>query len=90
MAKQLIECVPNFSEGRNTRVIESIVDPFRGQAGCHLLDYRADADHNRLVVSLVGEPEPIENALIAAARVAIEAIDLETHTGAHPGSGPWM
>ena len=48
MAKQLIECVPNFSEGINPEVIEAIVDPFRHQNGCYLLDYRADQDHNRL------------------------------------------
>ncbi|HRX26561.1 MAG TPA: glutamate formiminotransferase, partial [Aminivibrio sp.] len=57
MAGKLIECVPNFSEGRRQDVIESIAANFRGVKGCSLLDYRADADHNRLVVSLAGEPE---------------------------------
>lgn len=51
-------------------VIEAIVAPFRGRSGCSLLDYRADADHNRLVVSLAGEPEPICDALIDAALTA--------------------
>lgn len=87
MAKRWIECVPNFSEGRRPEVIEAIVEAFRKKRGCFLLDYRPDKDHNRLVVSLVGEPEPIEEALLDAAGVAISAIDLERHEGAHPRVG---
>ena len=64
MAKQLIQCVPNFSEGRRADVVEAIVEPFRNKKGCGLFDYRADDDHNRLVVTLVGEPEPIQEALL--------------------------
>jgi glutamate formiminotransferase / 5-formyltetrahydrofolate cyclo-ligase len=87
MATHLIECVPNFSEGRRTEVIEAIVAPFRGHKGCYLLDHRADPDHNRLVVSVVGQAEPIQEALLAASLVAIEKIDLNTHRGAHPRIG---
>jgi len=87
MAGQLIECVPNFSEGRRPEVIEAIVDPFRTRSGCFLFDYRADKDHNRLVVSLVGEPAPIQQALIESARVAVKHIDMEAHTGGHPRIG---
>jgi glutamate formiminotransferase len=87
MPRPLIECVPNFSEGRRNEVIEAIVAPFRGRTGCYLFDYRADTDHNRLVVSLVGEPEPIQDALIAAAEAAIAHIDMNTHRGAHPRVG---
>jgi glutamate formiminotransferase / 5-formyltetrahydrofolate cyclo-ligase len=87
MAQQLIESVPNFSEGRRPEVIEAIVAPFRGRKGCHLLDYRADPDHNRLVVSLVGQVEPIQEALLAASLAAIERIDLNRHQGAHPRIG---
>ena len=87
MAGALIECVPNFSEGRRPEVIEALVEPFRRQKGCGLLDHRADADHNRLVISLVGQPEPIQNALIEAARAAVEHIDLNTHEGGHPRIG---
>ena len=87
MAKQLIECVPNFSEGRNPKVIEAIVAPFRKTKGCVLLDYRADKDHNRLVVSLVGSPAPLQEALIQAAQVAITHIDMEKHEGGHPRIG---
>ncbi|HOU33642.1 MAG TPA: glutamate formiminotransferase, partial [Synergistaceae bacterium] len=59
MATKLIECVPNYSEGRRPEIIDALVAPFQGRRGCYLFDYRADEDHNRLVVSLVGEPEPI-------------------------------
>ena len=87
MLKQLIECVPNFSEGRRADVIEAIVKPFRERRGCALLDYRTDKDHNRLVVSLVGAPGPIEEALLAASKVAISLIDMERHQGGHPRVG---
>jgi glutamate formiminotransferase len=87
MAGGLIECVPNFSEGRREDVIEAIVSPFRKRKGCSLLDYRADGDHNRLVVSLVGSPEPIADALIKAAKVAMGSIDMNAHQGAHPRIG---
>jgi glutamate formiminotransferase len=87
MVKQLIECVPNFSEGRRPDVIEAIVKPFRERKGCALLDYRADKDHNRLVVSLVGAPDPIQEALLEASKVAISHIDMERHQGGHPRVG---
>ena len=83
----LIECVPNFSEGRRKDVIEAIVAPFKNRKGCYLFDYRADEDHNRLVVSLCGEPEVICDALIEAGKVAVVNIDLNTHKGAHPRMG---
>ena len=87
MAKQLITCIPNYSEGRRPEVIEEIVEPFRRTRGCGLLDYRADADHNRLVVSLVGEFAPVQEALLASAKVAIAKIDLQHHQGGHPRVG---
>jgi len=87
MVKQLIECVPNFSEGRNPDVIEAIVGPFRKRKGCVLVDYRADGDHNRLVVSLVGAPSSIQEALLEAASIAISRINLEHHQGGHPRIG---
>jgi len=87
MSKQLIECVPNFSEGRNPEVIEALVDPFRKRAGCYVFDYRADRDHNRLVISLVGEVGPVQEALIESAKIAAEAIDMATHSGGHPRIG---
>lgn len=83
----LIECVPNFSEGRHRDVIEAIVAPFKNRKGCYLFDYRADEDHNRLVVSLCGEPQAICDALIESAKTAVANIDLNTHRGAHPRMG---
>ena len=87
MAKQLIQCIPNFSEGRRKDVIEAIVEPFRKTQGCGLLDYRADDDHNRLVVTIVGEAAPVQQALLDAASVAIENIDMNQHRGGHPRVG---
>ena len=55
---RIVECVPNFSEGRDLQKIDRIVAPFRGKQGVKLLDYSNDEDHNRLVVTVVGEPEP--------------------------------
>lgn len=87
MARELYECVPNYSEGRRPEVIERIVAPFRARPGVHLLDARSDADHNRLVVSLVGEPVPLQEALLESSRAAIASIDMNVHTGAHPRIG---
>ena len=87
MSRKLIECVPNFSEGRRPEVIDAIVGCFRNKKGCYLFDDRADKDHNRLVISLVGEPDPIQDALIEAARVAVRHIDMEKHQGGHPRIG---
>ena len=87
MTRPLVECVPNYSEGRRPRVIEEIVAPFRDRRGMHLLDHRADPDHNRLVVTLVGEPAPLQEALLESARAAVARIDLRSHRGAHPRIG---
>ncbi|MGE5626510.1 MAG: glutamate formimidoyltransferase [Solirubrobacterales bacterium] len=85
--KKIIECVPNFSEGRDLEKIEKIVNPFRGKEGVKLLDYKSDKDHNRVVVTVVGEPAAVKNAVIEAMGVAIELIDLRTHQGEHPRMG---
>ena len=82
-----MECVPNFSEGRDAEKIDKIVAPFRGKPGVKLLDYSNDEDHNRLVVTLVGEPEALCNALFEAIGVAINLIDLNQHHGQHPRMG---
>ncbi len=87
MAQALIECVPNFSEGRRPEVVEAIVAPFKKAKGVYLFDYRADEDHNRLVVSLVGRPEETQNALMEACLAAKKHIDMNTHKGAHPRIG---
>jgi glutamate formiminotransferase len=84
---KIIECVPNFSEGRNLEKIEKIVQPFRSREGVKLLDYQRDEDHNRCVVTVVGEPEPLQAAVLEAMEAAIAAIDMRTHQGQHPRMG---
>ncbi len=86
MAK-IVECIPNFSEGREKEKIERIIDVFRGVDGVKLLDYSSDADHNRTVVTVVGNPEALENAIIAMAERVYESIDMTTHSGEHPRMG---
>lgn len=84
---KIVECVPNFSEGRDLKKIDRIVALFRARAGVKLLDYSNDEDHNRLVVTLVGEPEALRDAVIEAIGVAVELIDLNYHQGQHPRMG---
>ena len=85
--KKIIECVPNFSEGRNPENIEKIVEPFRGKKDVKLLDYQTDEDHNRMVVTVVGEPNGLKAAVIEAIGCAIDVIDMRTHQGQHPRMG---
>ena len=85
--KNIIECVPNFSEGRDADKIERIVEPFRGQDKVKLLDYQRDEDHNRSVVTVVGESGALKDAVIASMRSAIELIDMRSHQGQHPRMG---
>ena len=84
---RIIECVPNFSEGRNTEKIEKILDVFRGRKGVKLLDYSSDENHNRTVVTVVGEPEEIKKVMVEAIAKAVELIDLNYHQGQHPRMG---
>ncbi len=65
---RIVECIPNFSEGKDKEKIEAIVNVFRGVDGVKLLDYSSDADHNRSVVTVVGEPEDLEKAIINMAK----------------------
>jgi glutamate formiminotransferase / formiminotetrahydrofolate cyclodeaminase len=85
--KRLIECVPNFSEGRDPAKVEAIVQAMSSLPGVYVLDREMDADHNRCVVTLAGEPEAVGEAAIAGAGKALELIDMTTHTGAHPRVG---
>lgn len=86
MAK-IIQCVPNFSEGRDKEVVEKIVDEIRVIEGVKLLDYSMDKDHNRSVVTFIGEPEKVIEAAFNATKVAAELIDMTTHEGGHPRMG---
>jgi len=85
--KKIIESVPNFSEGRQPQNIEKIIAPFRGKKGVKLLDYQTDEDHNRMVVTVVGEPQALKAAVIEAMGCAIDVIDMRTHKGQHPRMG---
>ena len=85
--KKILECVPNYSEGRDLEKIEKIVAPLRGNEGVKLLDYQNDEDHNRSVVTVVGEPEPLKKAVVESIGVAVDLIDMRTHEGQHPRMG---
>lgn len=83
----LIECIPNFSEGRRPEVIDQIAAAVDGVDGVSLLDVQSDRAHNRCVVTFVGHEEPIAEAAFRAVAAAAELIDLNAHEGAHPRFG---
>jgi len=83
----LIECVPNFSEGRRPEVIAQIVAAISAVPGVTVLDTSSDADHNRTVVTFIGAPEPVEQAAYAAIAAAARLINLDEHRGEHPRIG---
>lgn len=85
--RKLVECVPNFSEGRRPEVVEAIVSQVNAIPGVFLLDQEMDADHNRTVVTLVGEPEATREAVFRMIKTAAELIDLNQHRGEHPRMG---
>ncbi|MDD2256178.1 MAG: glutamate formimidoyltransferase [Bacteroidales bacterium] len=82
-----VECVPNFSAGRDVRVVEAICDCFRRTETVQLLNSSCDPDHNRMVVTAIGAPEAMAQAILQAVGVAIQSIDLNTHKGTHPRLG---
>jgi glutamate formiminotransferase len=83
----IIECVPNISEGRRTRVIEQIVDAVRRVPGARLLDWSADTAHNRSVFTLAGDAAALKAAVLVLFEHSVAAIDLRTHKGEHPRLG---
>jgi glutamate formiminotransferase/formiminotetrahydrofolate cyclodeaminase len=83
----LVVCVPNFSEGRRAEVIEAICDALSSVPGARLVYRQADAEHNRLDTTIAGSPEASRAAALAGARVAVELIDMEQHSGGHPRMG---
>ena len=85
--KQIIQCIPNFSEGRDVDKIEQIVQPFRVRDGVKLLDYSRDEDHNRMVVTVVGELEPLKETVLESVGLAVKLIDMTKHKGQHPRMG---
>ena len=84
---QIVECIPNFSEGRDLTKIEKIVKPFKNKKGVKLLGYERDEDYNRLVVTVIGEPDSVKCAVIEAMGEAIKVIDMRKHKGQHPRMG---
>src|SRR5579859_3509661 len=85
--KRLIECVPNFSEGRDASKVDAIVAAMSEVPGVYVLDREMDADHNRCVVTLAGDPEAVGEAALLGVGKAAELIDLTKHSGAHPRIG---
>src|ERR1700735_2719362 len=85
--KRLIECVPNFSEGRDPAKVEAIVSAMSGVPGVYVLDREMDGDHHRCVVTLAGEPDAVAEAALRGVGKALELIDLTQHAGAHPRVG---
>lgn len=86
MTARVLEAVPNFSEGRDLTIVQAIVDAMR-QSGAELLDWSADPDHHRSVVTVIGTPDQVEAATFAGAAVAVDRIDLRRHSGVHPRIG---
>ncbi|MFQ3535078.1 MAG: glutamate formimidoyltransferase [Aggregatilineales bacterium] len=87
MNAPLIECVPNFSDGRRPHVLEAILNAIQRAAPVSLLDHSSDHDHNRSVVTFVGAPEDVLEAAFAAIKTAAQLIDMEVHRGQHPRIG---
>lgn len=87
MLRKIVECIPNFSEGRRAEVVDQIVAAIKSVPGAVLLDCESDADHNRSVVTFVAEPDRVVDAAIAAAKKAAELIDLNKQSGEHPRMG---
>lgn len=83
----IVECVPNFSEGRRKEVVDKIVFSIRSVPGIKILDVESDTDHNRSVVTFTGGKESIQEAAFRGARAATELIDLNKHKGQHPRMG---
>jgi glutamate formiminotransferase len=87
LTKRLIECVPNFSEGRDAAKVDAIVAAMSKVPGVYVLDREMDADHNRSVVTLAGDPDAVAEAALLGVGKALELIDLTKHRGAHPRIG---
>lgn len=86
MAK-IVECIPNISEGRNTEVVEAVLDEVRSTPNVTLLDYSSDVNHNRTVITFLGSPEGVAEAAVKLAKKAAQLIDLTKHVGEHPRMG---
>lgn len=85
--EQIVECIPNFSEGRRQEVIEQIVAAMEGVSGTRVLDVQSDVDHNRSVVTMIGEASAVAEAAFRGVVQAAELIDMKHHRGGHPRMG---
>lgn len=83
----ILECVPNISEGRDLEKVEKILDSVRAVEGVKLLDYSSDKDHNRSVITFLGDPKAVIKAALALAKSATQLIDMTVHQGGHPRMG---
>lgn len=84
---KIVQCVPNFSEGRRVEVVEEIVGSIKDVKGVTLLDYSHDESHNRSVVTFIGDPDGVVEAAFQAAKTAAEKINMAEHSGGHPRMG---
>src|SRR5437870_4411037 len=84
---RIVECVPNFSEGRRPDVVDAIVNAITSVSNVYLLSREMDSDHNRAVITIVGAPESIGEAAVRGVEAAIRHIDLTKHRGEHPRIG---
>src|SRR6266568_4751031 len=84
---EVVECVPNFSEGRRKDVVDAIGSAIASVAGARILDVQTDADHNRSVITFVGDRRAVSEAAFQAASAAVERIDMNVHRGEHPRVG---
>lgn len=85
--QRLVECIPNFSEGRDKEKLKKLEECSKSVPGCSLFDFQSDESHNRCVVTLVGSPEAVEECAFKLAKLASEIIDMNKHEGAHPRMG---
>jgi len=84
---KIIECVPNFSEGRDRKKVDEIIHAVSEIDGVKILDYSLDGDHNRSVLTFIGSPEVVQKGALAASRKALALIDMRRHSGVHPRIG---
>jgi glutamate formiminotransferase len=83
----IVQCVPNFSEGRRPEIIDELLEPVEDFGSVELLDYHSDSDHNRTVVTLAGAPDPLRELVFELTRRATRLLDMEQHSGSHPRIG---
>lgn len=87
MTTKLVECIPNFSEGRDEKILNKLKEVAQSVPGCSLFDFQSDENHNRCVVTIVGNPEAVEETAFQLTKTATELIDMRKHEGAHPRMG---